>query len=84
MNIDRNLTAMFESRSTAKSARDQLVGLGIPTADITIRGTDTASTVSEPEEQGFWASLFMPIDDQASLSRGRKARWLHAERQSGR
>jgi hypothetical protein len=70
VNIDRNLTAMYDSRGAAESARDQLVGLGIATADITVRGTDTASTVSEPEEQGFWASLFMPVDDQEVYREG--------------
>jgi uncharacterized protein (TIGR02271 family) len=70
LNINRSLTAMYDSRSAAESARDQLVGLGIATADITIRGTDTASTVSEPEEQGFWASLFMPADDQQVYREG--------------
>lgn len=70
MTTDRTLTAMYETRATAESARDQLVGLGVTADAVAIRGTDTASTVSEPEEQGFWASLFMPAEDRQVYREG--------------
>ena len=34
---DRTLTAMYDTRDAAESARDDLVGLGIPSANVTIR-----------------------------------------------
>ena len=70
MNTDRTLTAMYETRTAAESARDQLVGLGIASDAVAIRGADTETTVSEPEEQGFWASLFMPLEDREIYREG--------------
>lgn len=74
MATDRVLTAMYDSRSAAESARDQLVGLGIARDSIGIRGAESSSstTTEAPEERGFWASLFMPAEDQQVYSEGVK------------
>jgi uncharacterized protein (TIGR02271 family) len=71
MATDRVLTAMYDSRSAAESARDRLVGLGIASDSVGIRGAEAgAATTEAPEERGFWASLFMPAEDQRVYSEG--------------
>ena len=67
----RTLTAMYDSRDAAASARDQLVGLGIPAGDISVHGAE-AGTTTEPatEERGFWASLFLPEEDRQVYAEG--------------
>ena len=58
---DRTMTAMYDTRGAAESARDDLVALGIPSANVTIRGTEsgasTSSTSSTTEDKGFLDSL---------------------------
>jgi uncharacterized protein (TIGR02271 family) len=75
MATERIVTALYESRSAAENARDQLVGLGIPSSDIDVRGAESAGTPSEggstpSEERGFWSSLFMPDEDRHTYSEG--------------
>ena len=68
---DRTLTAMYDSRAAATNARDQLVGLGIPSDDILIHGEGTdATNVTVTEERGFWASLFLPEEDRQIYAEG--------------
>ena len=75
---DRNLTAMYDTRGAAESARDQLAGIGIAHDAISIHGTDggpAASSETATEEQGFWASLanlFMPDEDRQTYAEGLK------------
>src|SRR3954447_15915665 len=74
---ERILTAMYDTRSAAEAARDQLVALGIPSASVTIRGTDAGTTATTAptadEDKGFWASLadlFAPEEDRSTYAEG--------------
>src|SRR4051812_28447350 len=73
---DRTLTAMYDDRSAAEAARDQLVALGVPSGDVTIRGTDAATTAATPaagEGKGFLdslADLFAPEEDRHTYAEG--------------
>ena len=73
---DRNLTAMYDTRGAAESARDQLLGIGLAHDAIAIHGTDAGATPpadAAPEDQGFWASLanfFMPDEDRHTYAEG--------------
>ena len=71
---ERTLTAMYDTRGAAKSARDGLVALGIPADAIAIRGTeDDRDTTTADEDQGFWASLanlFVPDEDRHIYAEG--------------
>jgi uncharacterized protein (TIGR02271 family) len=69
---DRTMTAMYDSRGAAETARDELVALGIPAGAILVRGTDTGETATT-EDKGFWASLgdmFFPDDDRTVYEEG--------------
>src|SRR5215207_4163985 len=50
---DRTLTAMYDTRGAAETARDELAALGMPSGDITIRGSSTAGTTVE-QDRSFW------------------------------
>jgi uncharacterized protein (TIGR02271 family) len=68
---DRTLTAMYDTRDAADAARQQLVGLGIPSGEISIHGGETGTTAeTTKEEPGFWASLFLPDDDRQLYAEG--------------
>ncbi len=74
---DRTLTAMYDTRGAAESARNDLVALGIPSANVTIRGTEsgssTSSTSSATEDKGFLdklADFFFPEEDQHTYAEG--------------
>src|SRR4051794_12277335 len=74
---ERTLTAMYDTRGAAEAARDQLVALGIPSAGVTIRGTDAGTTASSApaadEDKGFWAGLadlFAPEEDRYTYAEG--------------
>jgi len=71
---ERTLTAMYDTRGAAETARDGLAALGIPAAAITIRGTeDDRDMASADEDQGFWASLanlFVPDEDRHTYAEG--------------
>src|SRR3954470_16242630 len=73
---ERTLTAMYDPRGAAEAARDQLVALGLPSAGVTIRGTDAGTTATSAptadEDKGFWASL-------ADLFAPEEARHTYAE-----
>ena len=77
---ERTLTAMYDTRGAAESARDGLVALGIPADAIAIRGTeDDRDTTTADEDQGFWASLanlFVPDEDRHIYAEGVRAWWL--------
>ena len=68
---DQTLTAMYNTRDAAAAAQQQVVGLGVPSGDVSIHGAETGTT-AEPtgEEPGFWASLFMPEDDRQIYAEG--------------
>ena len=71
---DRTLTAMYDTRGAAETARDQLVGIGVAREAISIHGTDgEPDTAVAAESQGFWASLadlFMPDEDRHTYTEG--------------
>src|SRR3954447_8195940 len=68
---DRTLTAMCDTRDAAENARQQLVGLGIPSGQVAIHGGETGTTAeTTKEEPGFWASLFLPDDDRQLYAEG--------------
>ena len=75
---DRNLTAMYDTRGAAESARDQLAAIGMAHDAISIHGTDggtAASSEAATEDKGFWASLadfFMPDEDRHTYTEGLK------------
>ena len=75
---DRTLTAMYDTRGLAESARDQLVGIGVARDAITIHGTEAGTAASSDgvtEDKGFWASLanlFMPDEDRHTYTEGLK------------
>jgi stress response protein YsnF len=74
---ERTLTAMYDTRGAAESARDDLVALGISAGNVTIRGTEsgssTSSTSSTTEDKGFLdnlADFFFPEEDQQTYAEG--------------
>src|SRR3954463_15852407 len=73
---ERTLPAMYDDRTAAEAARDRLVALGVPSAGITIRGTDAGTTTTSApaeEDKGFWASLadlFAPEEDRYTYAEG--------------
>lgn len=61
-----NVVAVFATRVEAERARDRLIEIGIPAADIRIGGSDLmdrtgvagTETVTAPRHEGFWDWLF--------------------------
>jgi len=71
----RTLTALYDTRGAAETARDGLVALGVPSDQIAVRGTEegAASATTGEEDRGFWASLsdlFMPDEDRSTYTEG--------------
>ena len=76
---DRTLTAMYDTRGAAETARDQLIELGVAVDAVAIRGVEggetAASSTPAAEDRGFWASLsdlFMPDEDRHTYAEGVK------------
>jgi uncharacterized protein (TIGR02271 family) len=79
---ERTVTALYDTRGAAESARDELVALGVPSGDVTIRGaeaggdySDASSTATAAGEAGtgFWgglAELFAPDEDRLAYAEG--------------
>src|SRR3954462_10743339 len=71
---ESTLTAMYDDRSAAETARDRLVGLGVPAADVTGRGTDAGTAApTAGEDKGFLhslADLFAPDEDRHTYAEG--------------
>jgi uncharacterized protein (TIGR02271 family) len=74
---DRTLTAMYDTRGAAETARDQLIELGVAVDAVAIRGVEggetAASSTTAAEDRGFWASLsdlFMPDEDRHTYAEG--------------
>lgn len=75
--MSRTITAMFDSRSEAESARDRLSASNIEADRVRIidqqSGGGSASGGSSPGQEGFWASLkdmFMPDEDRHAYGEG--------------
>jgi len=72
----RTVTAMYDSSSAAEAARDRLVGIGVPSAAITIRGTGASTgttTTAGDDTRSFWEelkSLFVPDEDRQTYAEG--------------
>jgi uncharacterized protein (TIGR02271 family) len=63
---------MYDTRGAADAARDELVGLGIPSANIVVRSTETSGQAVS-DDRGFWASLsdlFVPDEDRYTYAEG--------------
>jgi hypothetical protein len=60
--MSQAMTAVYETRGAAESARDGLLAIGIPERDILIRGAGdpdrSAASESGSGEHGFWENLF--------------------------
>jgi len=77
---ERTVTAMYDTRGAAETARDGLVSLGISSSAVSIRGSESSSsssttTSSGTEDRGFWAELkdlFVPDEDRATYAEGLK------------
>lgn len=74
---DRTMTAMYDTRGAAETARDELVSAGIARDAISIRGTEAgeagAAATTAGEGRGFWGSLsdlFMPDEDRSTYEEG--------------
>ena len=72
---ERTITALYDTRGAAETARDGLVALGVPTHQVAIRGTGegAARATTGEEDGGFWASLsdlFMPDEDRSTYAEG--------------
>ena len=75
----QTLTALYDTRGAAETARDQLVERGVSMEAISIRGVEgdetAASSTNTAEDRGFWASLsdlFMPDEDRYTYAEGVK------------
>ena len=71
----QTLTALYDTRSAAETARDDLVALGIPSNDIAIHGAEGGSTATADttEDKGFWGSLMdmlFPEEDRQTYTEG--------------
>jgi uncharacterized protein (TIGR02271 family) len=75
---ERTVTALYDTKGAAESVRDDLVALGVPSGDVTIRGTEgggpsATSTSAATEDKGFWgglADLFAPDEDRHAYAEG--------------
>ena len=72
---ERTITALYDTRGAAETARDGLVALGVASHQIAIRGTGegAAGATTGEEDRGFWASLsdlFMPDEDRSTYAEG--------------
>ena len=72
---ERTITALYDTRGAAETARDGLVALGVPSHQVAIRGTGegAAGATTGEEDGGFWASLsdlFMPDEDRSTYAEG--------------
>lgn len=73
---DRMLTAMFDTRSAAETAQEQLIALGVSVNAVAIRGVEDGEEPASStlrEDRGFWASLsdlFMPDEDRHTYAEG--------------
>jgi uncharacterized protein (TIGR02271 family) len=70
---EQTLTAMYDTRGAAETARDGLMTLGIESDAIVIRGTGTGAETVPDTDRGFWASLsdlFLPAEDHHTYAEG--------------
>ena len=72
---ERTLTAMYDTRGAAETARDDLVALGVSSGDVVIHGSEggSATTSTTTEDRGFWGSLadfFVPEEDRYTYAEG--------------
>lgn len=70
----RTVTAFFDTRDHAETARTDLIAVGLADADIKIVGSGSDHfTVEQDHHQGFWAALtnwFIPEDDRRVYAEG--------------
>ena len=75
---ERTLTAMYDTRGLAESARDQLVGIGVAPDAITIHGGEDDTGYERPRERGQ-GLLGQP---RRFVHAGRRSSHLHRGRQA--
>jgi uncharacterized protein (TIGR02271 family) len=75
--MTQTMTALYDTRGAAETARDGLIALGIGEGNVSIRGADSEATMSgsttAEQDKGFWESLsdlFLPDDDRSAYSEG--------------
>lgn len=71
----RTYTALYDSSTDAERARDDLIALGIPNGNISIRGAagSTSAAATTGDDRGFWESLkdlFLPEEDRYTYAEG--------------
>ncbi|WP_396594506.1 YsnF/AvaK domain-containing protein [Brevundimonas sp. R86498] len=70
--MTRTITALFETRADAESARDKLCNANIDKSDIRIVDQSSSGAASH-QELGFWASIknaMLPDDDRQAYEEG--------------
>ncbi len=68
----RSVTAFFDTKDDADTARRDLIQAGIPVDDIHVAGGEPAAA-SPPHPHGFWESLkelFLPEEDRFAYAEG--------------
>ena len=75
---ERTLTAMYDTRGAAESARDQLVALGVPSGDVTIHGTGVLSafapaSIARAESKPMRGQAASKIPSTAAVLRRRSS-----------
>ena len=70
----RTVTAFFDTKDHAETARTDLIATGVADADVTVVGSGSDHfTVEQDHHQGFWAALtnwFIPEDDRRVYAEG--------------
>ena len=70
---NRTLTAFFDDRASADTARQRLQSLGVTDASIRLTGGDEYVGRDYREDKGFWESVadfFFPDEDSAAYAEG--------------
>jgi uncharacterized protein (TIGR02271 family) len=70
---NRTLTAFFDDRASADTARQRLQSLGLTDASIRLTGGDEYAGRDHREDKGFWESVsdfFFPDEDSAAYAEG--------------
>ena len=69
----RSVTAFFDTSEAAEKAKQDLLGAGVPLADIRVAGGEAPASEPAPHAHGFWESLkdfFVPEADRHLYAEG--------------
>jgi hypothetical protein len=70
---EQTLTALFDTRGAAETARNSLIALSIASDAIVIRGAEAGTEAGSDANRGFWATLsdlFLPAADHHTYAEG--------------